>query len=106
MRRHTFHEISKGSGLISIHPSNTDPRKEHQMAGITDVAKQAGISEEAVKNVFGAMKKLTDKGEQVQIRGFGTFKVKTRAARVSQNPRTQEPVNVPAKNVLTFKPSK
>ena len=48
---------------------------------------------------------LKEKG-QVTIRGFGTFTVKTRAARKGRNPATGEPVDIPAQDTIHFKPSK
>lgn len=42
----------------------------------------------------------------LQIRGFGTFKRVTTAPRTGRNPKTGEPVEVPARSVLKFKPSK
>lgn len=39
----------------------------------------------------------------VQITGFGTFQVKQRAARMGRNVRTQEPVEIPARSIVTFK---
>ena len=45
-------------------------------------------------------------GEKVSLPGFGTFEVKTRAARTSRNPRTGESVNVPEKKVPAFKAGK
>lgn len=44
--------------------------------------------------------------EDFQIAGFGTFKAIRRAARKGRNPQTGDPINVPAKNVVKFKPSK
>ncbi len=41
-------------------------------------------------------------GEQVTLRGFGTFKPKQRAARIARNPHTNEEINVPAKIVPVF----
>lgn len=43
--------------------------------------------------------------EKVQLVGFGTFETKTRAARTGRNPRTGEPVQIPASSVVTFKAS-
>lgn len=42
----------------------------------------------------------------IELRNFGVFKVKRRAARKARNPRTGEKVSVPPKNVVTFKPGK
>ena len=45
-------------------------------------------------------------GRHIEIRGFGTFKVRHRRSRVARNPRTGEPVRVEARAVPVFKPSK
>ena len=45
------------------------------------------------------------KGDKVELRGFGSFKVKTRRARLARNPRTGAAVQVPAKRVPYFKTS-
>ncbi|MBU8870714.1 MAG: integration host factor subunit beta [Gemmatimonadales bacterium] len=44
-------------------------------------------------------------GDKVELRGFGSFKVKTRRARLARNPRTGDSVDVPAKRVPFFKVS-
>jgi len=44
------------------------------------------------------------KGETLELRNFGVFKVKERKARTGRNPRTGETVSVPPKKVVTFKP--
>ena len=46
------------------------------------------------------------RGDRVELRGFGAFSVKHRPARAGRNPRTGEPVEVPAKRVPYFKPGK
>ena len=45
------------------------------------------------------------KGEHIEIRGFGTFKVVTRAPRTGRNPKTGEEVPISPRRVLVFKPS-
>jgi integration host factor subunit beta len=45
------------------------------------------------------------KGDKVELRGFGSFKVKSRKPRLARNPRTGESVSVPAKQVPYFKAS-
>jgi len=52
-----------------------------------------------------AMTKALAQGGKVEIRGFGNFTVRQRAARKARNPRTGEMVEVPAKRVPHFKPS-
>ena len=44
--------------------------------------------------------------EKVQLSGFGTFEVKERCSRIGRNPRTKEPIDIPATFVPAFKPSK
>ncbi len=45
-----------------------------------------------------------NKGQRLEFREFGVFEIKQRAARRAQNPKTLEPVNVPAKRTIKFKP--
>ena len=45
-------------------------------------------------------------GERIEIRGFGSFNLHHRPARIARNPKTGEAVNLPAKVVLHFKPGK
>ncbi|MEW5876191.1 MAG: HU family DNA-binding protein [Candidatus Zixiibacteriota bacterium] len=52
-----------------------------------------------------AVKASLETGKNIEIRGFGTFKVKLRKARKARNPRTGEEVPVPDRKVPVFKPS-
>lgn len=45
-------------------------------------------------------------GKRLEFRDFGVFEVRTRAARTAQNPKTLEPVTVPEKNAVKFKPGR
>ena len=49
---------------------------------------------------------LNTKEHRIELRNFGVFEVKRRKARKARNPRTGERVDVPPKNVVTFKPGK
>jgi nucleoid DNA-binding protein len=53
-----------------------------------------------------AVKDALAEHENIEIRGFGTFKVKERKSRLARNPRTGDPVEVPPRAVPVFKPSK
>lgn len=65
--------------------------------------KDADIALDAfVESVQDALKA----GDKVQLVGFGTFEVKTRAARTGKNPRTGEPVKIAASKAPTFKAGK
>ena len=46
-----------------------------------------------------------ERGEGIEIRGFGTFKVRRRERRIARNPGTGEPVEVPARAAPVFQPS-
>ena len=52
-----------------------------------------------------AVKASLETGKNIEIRGFGTFKVKLRKARKARNPRTGDEVPVPDRKVPVFKPS-
>ncbi|MDE2654390.1 MAG: integration host factor subunit beta [Acidobacteria bacterium] len=59
-----------------------------------------------VDGFLNAVKHALANGRSIEIRGFGTFKVRDRRARMARNPRTGEPVMVPARSTPVFKPSK
>lgn len=63
-------------------------------------------AEEGVNIFFEAIREAILNGEEIEIRGFGTFRFRERRPRAGRNPRTGEPVSVPPKKVLYFKPSK
>lgn len=74
------------------------------------VAEGAGINKKeakaAIDTLLSTIEDTLLKGDDVVLAGFGTFKVKTRAARNGVNPRTKEPVVIPESKVPTFKPGK
>ncbi len=59
-----------------------------------------------VDGFLNAVKQALAEGENIEIRGFGTFKVRKRKSRMARNPRTGDSVEVPARHVPIFKPSK
>ena len=63
-------------------------------------------AEEVLKDVFTLISEALDKGERVHIPHFGTFTVKERAERKGRNPRTGEPMVIPARKTVVFKASK
>ncbi|HXG19377.1 MAG TPA: integration host factor subunit beta [Methylomirabilota bacterium] len=63
-------------------------------------------AEVMVNAVFDSMTDALAKGERIEIRGFGSFIVKQRAAREGRNPRTGAVVSVAAKKVPLFKVGK
>ena len=77
---------------------------------IDAVAENADISKaaatRAVDTVLESITTTLKNGEQVALIGFGTFSVKERAARTGRNPRTGEPLEIPAAKVPSFKAGK
>ena len=74
---------------------------------VAAVAAKAELSKKdadaAVKAVIDAVTEALKDGEKVALVGFGTFEVKTRAARTGKNPRTGEVINIPEAKVPSFK---
>lgn len=62
--------------------------------------------EKIVETVFDEITKALARGDRVELRGFGAFSVKQRAARMGRNPRTGEQVPVKAKRLPFFKTGK
>lgn len=71
------------------------------------VAYETGVSRAraaaGVDSLFKAIAAALQDGARVQISGFGTFDVRDRKARMGRNPRTGEPVAIPATRVPAFK---
>jgi integration host factor subunit beta len=63
-------------------------------------------SEIIVETIFDSIIEAIQKGEKIEIRGFGSFRTRERRGRVGRNPKTGEKVEVPAKRIPFFKPSK
>ena len=63
-------------------------------------------SETIVETIFESIIQSLQKGEKIEIRGFGSFRTRQRRGRVGRNPKTGEKVEVPAKKIPFFKPSK
>ena len=74
---------------------------------VAAVAAKAELSkkdaEAAVNAVFDSVKDALAEGDKVSLIGFGTFSVKTRAARTGLNPRTKETIEIPESKVSAFK---
>lgn len=63
-------------------------------------------SEVIVEAIFDSVVKSLRNGEKIEIRGFGSFRTRQRQPRVGRNPKTGARVEVPAKRIPYFKPSK
>jgi integration host factor subunit beta len=63
-------------------------------------------SEVIVETIFDSVVRSLRAGDKIEIRGFGSFRTRQRKPRVGRNPKTGERVDVPAKKIPFFKPSK
>lgn len=75
-----------------------------KVTALGDLTRRDGevIVDTLFEAVIGALKS----GDKIEIRGFGSFRTRQRNARTGRNPKTGEKVEVPAKRVPFFKPSK
>jgi len=77
---------------------------------INRVAKETGTRQVLVKSVvhqfFDEIVAELGKGNRMEFRDFGVFEVKTTPARMAQNPKTLEKVEVPARRRVIFKPGR
>lgn len=74
---------------------------------ILKISEDTGFKQVDVKDVvqrtFDIITESLSRGEKVELRNFGIFKVKTRKGRLGRNPRTGESVTIPDKKVVSFK---
>lgn len=74
------------------------------VAARSDLSKKD--AEIIVQTVLDSIVESLQSGEKVELRGFGSFRLRERAPRQGRNPKTGEKVRVPAKKVPYFKPGK
>ena len=76
---------------------------------VEKVAERTGLTRTdvavVVDSFLDTIKKSMEEMQNIEIRGFGTFKIKLRKARKARNPRTGDEVPVPDRKVPVFKPS-
>jgi integration host factor subunit beta len=63
-------------------------------------------SEVIVDTIFDSVVRSLRVGDKIEIRGFGSFRTRQRKSRIGRNPKTGDRVEVPAKKIPFFKPSK
>ena len=77
---------------------------------INAAAEKTGLSkkdtEAAITAAIDVITEALTQNEKVQLVGFGSFEVKSRAARIGRNPRTKEQIEIPASKTPVFKPGK
>jgi integration host factor subunit beta len=100
--------------VIELSPLATDMRAENNRMTkadlIDEVSRLAELtrkdSEVIVETIFDSVVRSLRAGDKIEIRGFGSFRTRQRRPRVGRNPKTGERVEVPAKKIPFFKPSK
>ena len=82
----------------------------NRMELVAEVAEKAELSkkdaEAAVSAAIDVITEALRKGDKVQLVGFGSFEVKSRAERMGRNPQTKEPIPIPASKAPVFKAGK
>lgn len=82
----------------------------NKMELIAAMAEETGFTkadaEKALSAFIHQVEAALKDGEKVQLTGFGSFEVKTRAERTGRNPQTKEEFRIPASKVPSFKPGK
>lgn len=75
-----------------------------EVARSTELTKKH--AEIIVNTVFESIVDSLKAGEKIELRGFGSFRIRRRGARIGRNPKTGAKVKVPAKRIPYFKPGK
>jgi integration host factor subunit beta len=75
-----------------------------EVARSTELTKKH--AENIVNTVFESIVDSLKAGEKIELRGFGSFRIRKRGARIGRNPKTGAKVKVPAKRIPYFKPGK
>ncbi|MGH9535010.1 MAG: HU family DNA-binding protein [Terriglobales bacterium] len=77
---------------------------------IQEVVQRTGLpknkAEMAVEAVFGGMKQALERGDRIELRGFGVFNVRPRKTGIGRNPRTGAQVHIAPGKAIRFKPGK
>ena len=109
-------EVAKKCGMSKKTLPKPEPNTEkrtyimNKTELIAEVAKKCAMSkkdaEKAVSATFDTITEVLCAGDKVQLVGFGGFETKAREARMGRNPKTKEPIEIPATTVPVFKPGK
>ena len=82
--------------------------KSELIEHIADRQEQLSVKdiELSVKMILEYMSQILSAGERIEIRGFGTYKIINRKARIGRNPKNSDIIQVPAKKAIRWKMSK
>ena len=91
-------------GRVVAGGSMTKAALVEEVARVADLTKKH--SEVIVETVFRSIIDALHRGEKIELRGFGSFRLRRREPRKGRNPKTGDRVEVPSKRVPYFKPGK
>lgn len=98
------HQIEWRGSEMTKQPTLTKADLIEEVLRVTELPRKE--SETIVETIFESIIDALQKGDKIEIRGFGSFRTRQRRGRVGRNPKTGEKVEVPAKKIPFFKPSK
>ena len=90
--------------MATVSPSMTKAELVDEVSRVSDLTKKH--SEVIVDTLFRSIINALHRGEKIELRGFGSFRLRRRDPRKGRNPKTGEKVDVPSKRVPYFKPGK
>lgn len=97
-------------GIVSVVRTPGEKRVVTKKEIVKTISDEIGLTQlktkEIVQKTFDAIVETLVEEKRIELRNFGVFEVKKRAARKARNPRTGDKVYVPEKYVVTFKPGK
>jgi integration host factor subunit beta len=96
--------VTIGSGNGNGVGSMTKAELVEEVSRVSDLTKKH--SEVIVDTVFKSIIDALHRGEKIELRGFGSFRLRKREPRKGRNPKTGDKVDVPPKKVPYFKPGK
>lgn len=89
---------------MTKHPTLTKADLIEEVLRISELPRKE--SETIVETIFDSIIESLQKGDKIEIRGFGSFRTRQRRGRIGRNPKTGAKVEVPPKKIPFFKPSK
>jgi len=75
-----------------------------ELTRITELPRKEAAN--IIEHILASIVRAIQRGEKVEIRGFGTFNTRQRQGRIGRNPNTGARLEIPAKRIPFFKPSK
>jgi integration host factor subunit beta len=89
---------------VELKEGMTKAELVEKVANTTQLTKKH--AELIVNTVFESIVQSLKEGEKIELRGFGSFRIRHRGARMGRNPKTGDRVAVPPKRIPYFKPGK